>query len=53
MLIGRGAIVREGDRWVATETIKSIEIPDTLQACCWRASTSCRIRPSAACASPR
>ena len=30
MLIDRGAIVREGDRWVATERVASIEIPDTL-----------------------
>ena len=30
MLIGRGAIVRDGDRWLANETINSIEIPDTL-----------------------
>jgi len=31
MLIDRGAIVHEGDRWIATERIASIEIPDTLQ----------------------
>ena len=31
MLIDRGAIVREGDRWVATELVASIDIPDTLQ----------------------
>ena len=31
MLIDRGAIVREGDRWMATELVSSIEIPDTLQ----------------------
>ena len=31
MLIDRGAIVREGDRWVATELVAGIEIPDTLQ----------------------
>ena len=30
MLIDRGAIVREGDRWVATEKVAGIEIPDTL-----------------------
>jgi len=30
MLIGRGAIVRDGDRWMANETINSIEIPETL-----------------------
>jgi len=31
MLIDRGAIVREGDRWIATEQVAGIEIPDTLQ----------------------
>ena len=31
MLIDRGAIVREGDRWIATERVASIDIPDTLQ----------------------
>jgi class 3 adenylate cyclase len=31
MLIDRGAIVRDGERWVATELVTSIEIPDTLQ----------------------
>ena len=30
MLIDRGAIVREGDRWVATDKVTGIEIPDTL-----------------------
>jgi predicted ATPase len=30
MLIGRGAIVREGERWVATESVSSVEIPETL-----------------------
>ena len=30
MLIDRGAIVREGDRWVATDKVAGIEIPDTL-----------------------
>jgi len=30
MLIGRGGIVREGERWMATDSINSIEIPDTL-----------------------
>lgn len=30
MLIGRGAIVHTGDRWLANESINSIEIPDTL-----------------------
>jgi class 3 adenylate cyclase len=30
MLVGRGAIVRSGDRWLANDTINSIEIPDTL-----------------------
>jgi predicted ATPase len=31
MLIDRGAIVREGDRWIATERVATIDIPDTLQ----------------------
>jgi class 3 adenylate cyclase len=31
MLIDRGAIVREGDRWIATDLVASIDIPDTLQ----------------------
>jgi class 3 adenylate cyclase len=30
MLIDRGAIVREGDRWVATDKVAGIEIPETL-----------------------
>lgn len=30
MLIGRGAIVPEGDHWTATEAIGKVEIPDTL-----------------------
>jgi hypothetical protein len=30
MLIERGAIVREGDRWVANQTILGVEIPETL-----------------------
>jgi class 3 adenylate cyclase len=30
MLIERGAIVREGERWMANETISTIEIPETL-----------------------
>jgi class 3 adenylate cyclase len=30
MLIDRGVIVREGNRWVATDAIGSIEIPETL-----------------------
>jgi class 3 adenylate cyclase len=30
MLIDRGAIVREGDRWIATDQVGSVEIPDTL-----------------------
>jgi predicted ATPase len=30
MLIGRGAIVRSGNRWIADESINSVEIPDTL-----------------------
>jgi class 3 adenylate cyclase len=31
MLIDRGAIVQRGDRWVATEQVSDVEIPDTLQ----------------------
>ena len=31
MLIDRGAIVREADRWVATARVSDVEIPDTLQ----------------------
>ena len=31
MLIDRGAIVHEADRWVATDKVVDIEIPDTLQ----------------------
>ena len=31
MLIDRGAIHREGDRWVASATVADVEIPDTLQ----------------------
>jgi class 3 adenylate cyclase len=31
MLIDRGAIVREGDRWIATAQVSDVEIPDTLQ----------------------
>ena len=31
MLIDRGAIVRDGDRWIATEQVARIEIPDSLQ----------------------
>jgi hypothetical protein len=31
MLIDRGAIHRDGDRWVATATVAEVEIPDTLQ----------------------
>jgi class 3 adenylate cyclase len=31
MLIDRGAIVRDGDRWIATDQVAGIEIPDTLQ----------------------
>jgi len=31
MLIDRGAIVHEGDRWVATAKVSDVEIPDTLQ----------------------
>ncbi|HET9853261.1 MAG TPA: adenylate/guanylate cyclase domain-containing protein [Candidatus Limnocylindrales bacterium] len=30
MLIERGVIVGEGDRWVATEDVASVEIPETL-----------------------
>lgn len=30
MLIDREAIVREGDRWVATDRVAGVEIPDTL-----------------------
>ena len=30
MLIERGAIVREGERWIATDRVAEIEIPDTL-----------------------
>jgi len=30
MLIDRGAIVRDGDHWVATDKVAGIEIPDTL-----------------------
>ena len=30
MLIEKGAIVREGERWVATTAVASVEIPDTL-----------------------
>jgi len=31
MLIDRGAIKREGDRWIATASATGVEIPDTLQ----------------------
>ena len=31
MLIDRGAIVHQGDRWVATAQVSDVEIPDTLQ----------------------
>jgi class 3 adenylate cyclase len=31
MLMDRGAIVRDGDEWVATDRVADIEIPDTLQ----------------------
>jgi len=31
MLIDRGAIVREGERWVATARVADVAIPDTLQ----------------------
>lgn len=30
MLIDRGAIVRDGERWVATDKVTSVEIPETL-----------------------
>jgi class 3 adenylate cyclase len=30
MLIDRGAIVREGERWVATDKVTGVDIPDTL-----------------------
>ena len=30
MLIGQGVIVAQGDRWVATEEVSGIEIPETL-----------------------
>jgi predicted ATPase len=30
MLIERGAIVRQGDRWLANDTIVNVEIPETL-----------------------
>jgi class 3 adenylate cyclase len=30
MLIDRGAIVREGERWIATDKVTAVEIPDTL-----------------------
>ena len=30
MMIDRGAIVHEGERWVATERVAEVEIPDTL-----------------------
>jgi hypothetical protein len=30
MLIDRGAIVREGDHWVATDLVAAVDIPDTL-----------------------
>jgi predicted ATPase len=32
MLIERGAIVRSGDRWTATDTILGVEIPETLHS---------------------
>ncbi len=31
MLIDRGAVVRERDRWIATSDVVDVEIPDTLQ----------------------
>jgi class 3 adenylate cyclase len=30
MMIDRGAIIREGERWIATDRVTEIEIPDTL-----------------------
>jgi len=30
MLIGRGVIVEQGNRWVATDEVSSVEIPETL-----------------------
>ena len=30
MLIDQGAIVREGEKWVATDRVSAVEIPDTL-----------------------
>jgi len=30
MLVDRGAVAREGNRWVATDKVAEIEIPDTL-----------------------
>ncbi len=30
MLIEKGAIAREGERWVATTAVASVEIPETL-----------------------
>jgi len=32
MLIERGAIVRSGDRWMANESINTVEIPETLHS---------------------
>jgi predicted ATPase len=31
MLIDRGAIIRQGDHWLATKEVENVEIPDTLQ----------------------
>jgi len=31
MLIDRGAIHRDGERWVASASVAEVEIPDTLQ----------------------
>ena len=42
MLIERGVIVPQGDRWVATEEVECGRDPgDASTACCWRESTSC------------
>jgi predicted ATPase len=31
MLVDRGMIIRQNDRWVATASVADVEIPDTLQ----------------------
>jgi len=50
MLIDRGAIVREGDRWIATELVADIAIPTRFRVCCSPASNGCRRKASAPCA---